>query len=181
MSFLSSPVKSIQRRSITIAGLSSSNTDLITVVDLTSSVINFLGARSAGTALKSVQTVARAELTNSTTITAYHLPLTVDTDSTTVSLEIVEFFPFMVKLTQRGFIALPIASGTISKVITSVNIAKSLVFFSGTEVTDGGTEYRSPGDDAIALELVDSTHLVATRNAAAFHALKVGYSVVEFK
>jgi hypothetical protein len=83
-------IKAIYRGTIALSGTSSSATATITAVVTEKSVIMLLGANHSGGVDRDAQVIARIELTNSTTVTAYHGSGSPGT-SITVGYQVIEF------------------------------------------------------------------------------------------
>lgn len=87
--FASGPIKSLQRGTITIATLNTSNTATITTIDTAKTIGNFTGMRhSVANGILNIST-ANLALTNSTTLTAARN--TSDSSTSSVGYEAVEF------------------------------------------------------------------------------------------
>jgi hypothetical protein len=82
-----SPIKSIQRGTITIAGNNTSATATISSVNTSKSMVSFLGSNTGGSGLF---LLGRVGLTNATTVTATKHS-TEGVSETVVSYEVIEF------------------------------------------------------------------------------------------
>ena len=80
-------IKSVQRGTITLPGVSS-NTATITSVDTNKSMLNFLGVTES-TSLTTNNALVRIALTNATTVTATR---STSTGTSIVSYEVIEFY-----------------------------------------------------------------------------------------
>ena len=85
---VASPIKSIQRGTIVIAATNASNTATITSVDLAKSHLSFGGSSHSDSANANARQMARAELTNATTVTATRSGTL---SSTTIAYTVVEY------------------------------------------------------------------------------------------
>lgn len=114
-------IKSIQRGSIVMTG-AGSNTATITSVSTANSLLVYLGC-SGSDASTSITTTGYGALTftNATTITANRQN---GTGNLTVSYEVIEFYPGVIKSMQRGS---TVYVGATTATITSVNTAKTMV------------------------------------------------------
>lgn len=172
-------IKSIQRGTIVLSGAGAdgvveTNTATITSVDMNNAFVRFLGSSGANT---SYGNFCRVELTNATTVTASHF----NHLSTTVSYEVIEFYPGVIKSIQRGTIA--IANGgvlTNTATITSVTTTQACIEDSGIEPTTdaGATTYQE--EYVYTLVLTNATTVTATRGLGTAAAVKIGFTVVEF-
>jgi hypothetical protein len=82
----SSPIKSIQRGTISIAGANTSNTATITAVDTAKTMLNWLGHTADGDI--GLRVLMQLVLTNSTTVTATRQ---YNSGATVISFEAIEF------------------------------------------------------------------------------------------
>lgn len=161
-------IKSIQRGTITIPGGSTTNGATITAVVTANSALYWLG-NSLNTAgqVDSAQFMARLALTNATTVTATRGGTTEDV---TVSFEVVEYWPGVLRSVQRGTVAV----GTPAT-ITSVTTAKSLLTYLGcVGATTTGGEW---GAQEPKLVLTNATTVTASATSGTDVC---GYQVVEF-
>lgn len=159
-------IKSIQRGTIAITG-ATSNTATITSVDLPNSVIHFLGCRVTNGGMNASQVMARIELTNATTVTAsvFSSP---GAQTNTVSYEVIEYYPGIIKSVQRGTIA---NSGTAT--ITPVDTTKSQLDHLGWV-----TSLTSVTPSAVNLVLTNATTVTSIYSNG--DGGTVGYQVVEY-
>lgn len=161
-----SQVKSVQRATIAITG-ATSNTATITAVVLANSRLRFLGTSSTANSTIG-QAAPRLAFTNTTTITA-----SVDTspgaDTTSVSFEVIEYWPGVIKSVQRGTI-----TGITTATITAVNVNKSEVDWLGYQVTSAIASFIA----GTTVTLTDSTTVTTASGSAA--AQVTGYQVVEW-
>ena len=168
-------IKSIQRGTIAltnIGGGEHSVTATITAVDVNNSRLIYLGNITSGPAANQERGVY-LRLTNATTVTA-----TVGSGSSlqTVSYEVIEYYPGVIKSVQRGTIALnAVASNTAT--ITSVNTSKSQMDFLGQDNTVGDDNRQTMA----RLALTNATTVTATLNTAtALGITTVSYQVTEY-
>lgn len=163
--FQRSRVKSLQRGTIAITG-ATSNTATITAAVLANSRLRFLGCIADNGSLASRQVLARLAFTNTTTITA-----TVDTSPganvTTVSFEVIEYWPGVIKSVQRGTV-------TTTAAITAVNTAKSELDYLGNTTTVASADTSS----GAYLALTNSTTVTLTPGLSLGQV--AGYQVVEW-
>jgi hypothetical protein len=163
-------VRSVQRGSITIAGASTSNTATITSVNLTTSIVTYLGCTLVG-AENPDHAFARVTLTDATTVTATKGAGTGGADNVVLNYDVVEFVSGALKSVQRGTITC--AAGTATATISAVNTAKSAIQLLGfSTVNSGAFNTWLP-----RIELTDATTVTATATAT---DATVGYQVVEF-
>lgn len=171
-----SQINSIQRGRLSITAGSASNTASITAVATAYSIVNLIGWSSSGNTGGIEASIGRLTLTNATTVTANRL-----SDAAglvTLSYEVIEFNPTVIRSVQSGFIAMAVATVTASATITAVVAAKSQAFCAGVEVTTDG---NGGSDETFCeIQLTNATTVDATRQAAAANAVKVGYCVLEW-
>jgi hypothetical protein len=162
-----SQIKSIQRGTIAITG-ATSNTATITAVSMANSRLRWLGQTYSDAATAQNMGFARLALTDATTITA-----TVDTSpgaqTTTVSYEITEYYPGVIRSVQRGTII-----GAATAALTAVVLNKTEVDYLGhTEsAADGIVQYQP------RLALTNPTTL--TQSVVVNAATTTGYQVVQW-
>lgn len=166
----SSLVKSIQRGTIAVTG-GTTGTLTITSVDTNYARLRFLGCTASLNVVDGTKYFARVDLTNTTTVTA-----TVNTspgaNTLTVSVEVTEYWPGVIKSIQRGTIT-PAGAGATAT-ITGVNTAKTELDYLGFSDTD-----TSNNNGVIPyLVLTNSTTVTAT-NVVAVNAT-VGFQAVEW-
>ncbi len=159
-------VKLVQRGVIAITG-ATSNTATITAVVLNNSRLRLVGFNCSETSTVA-QALVRLTFTNSTTITA-SVVTDPAPDTTSISYEVTEYWPGVIKSVQRGTIA---TNGTAT--ITPVNILKSEVDWLGT--TDGAAEISFRR--SAYLTLTNATTVTAFPGIS--NAQTTGYQVVEF-
>lgn len=161
-------IKSIQRGTIAITG-ATSNTDVITAVDTTNSVLRKIGQTYNATADTTDKVACRLTFTSATVITA-NVNTSPGAQTVTVSYEVIEFYPGIIKSIQRGTIAL---TGTLTAVITAVDTTKSWVDHLGETYTGA-----SIFNDATAR--LTLTNTVTVTGASQENGVTVGFQVVEF-
>ena len=162
----SGAIKSIQRGTITLSGVTS-NTATITAVDMDSTEIDYTFFRSDGTTQQ--QGYARLELTNATTITAYKDSAT---NTVVVPYEVVEYDGG--KSIQRGTIILATVSSNTAT-LSLVDIDKTRTKWLG-ETTDATSGINEPWAHLV-LES-DGVTLTAQRSPST-KTVTVGYEIIE--
>lgn len=132
--FVSSNIKSIQRGTITLADTVTSATATIGAVDPNNTRLIFLGNNSTNTggAGSSNPTSARIALTNATTVTASRIT---GTDLMTVSYEVIEYYPGVIKSVQRGTVTMT-ATASATATITAVDTNKATLESLGDELNN---------------------------------------------
>lgn len=160
-------VKLIQRGTIVITG-ATSNTATVTAVNVNNSQLRYLGQNGNDNLLTGQQTFANLALTNSTTITA-SVTTSPAGSTVTVSYELIEYMPGVIKSVQRGTITKPATTATI----TAVNPAKSVVDYLGNTTGSGGAISSQQWN---YLTLTNSTTVTAT---GANDSQIAGYQVIE--
>jgi len=167
--------KSVQYVTIALANLETSKTATITSVDITKSVIIFLGQTTVSTDSNNLSDyMARIELTNATTVTAYR---TNDNDDVTISCVVIEFDSAVINSKQSGTILISAGNTSNTATITAVNIAKSLLLYCGVITSYTGTV---PIHAFSRLALTNSTTITATRGNSS-NSATVGWNLIEFK
>lgn len=161
-------IKSIQRGTIAITG-GTSNTATVTAVDVSNSQLRCLGQTTDNTGLAGQTSFAKIALTNGTTITAI-VNTSPGGSIVTISYELVEYFPGVIKSVQRGTITNPTTTATI----TTVNTAKSVVDHLGNTTASAG-----------AINAIQRTYLALTNSTTVTATAQndsqiTGYQVVEF-
>jgi hypothetical protein len=164
-------VRSVQRGTIAVAAAALTGTATITTVGLTNSLLVFNGSQSDNSLDAMNKALTRVELTNATTVTATRNTVG---EIQTVSYEVIEFWPGVIKQVQRGTITMTTASSATAT-IDGVTMAKALVEalgFSQTNI-DGASVILS------RLTLTNSTTVTANRTTGTGN-VTIGYQVVEF-
>lgn len=164
-------VKSVQRGTIALSAANNA-TVTITAVDLNNSLLLFRGSTFSLNQVQANDAVSlvRVELTNATTVTAYTNTAPTP-DTATVSFEVVEFFPGIIRKVQRGTVSV---TSTGTDTIAAVNTAKAALDYLGL------TAVTTSASHAILcyLTLTNSTTVTGTNSTAS--AIIVGYQVAEF-
>lgn len=164
----------IQRDIITIAAGATSNTATLPVaVDVSRSVIRFLGYTPNGAATTPDITQCRVALTNGTTVTAF--VNSTGAAGRVVSFEVIEYAPGVIKRVQRGTITTT-ASTNGTDTITTVDVSKSTLDYLGftTDFT-GGTDVGFCGTRIV---LTNGTTVTAVGVGSLNRT--VGYQAVEW-
>lgn len=161
-------IRSIQRGTIALAAPALTNTATITSVDVNNSRLMYLGTITNADGPDG-EAFARVALTNATTITATRGM--VDTGDATVSYELIEYWPMVMRTVQRGTIAVT-GTGTITAVTTAKSTLDNLGISSTSITTD-------PRDTQTYAVLTNATTVTATRTAAA-DTVTLGYQVIEW-
>lgn len=159
-------VKQIQRGVISITG-ATSNTATITSVDVSNSVIAFLGQAYSNVSTDPSIGQARVALTNATTVTAT-IVTTPGAQIVTVSYEVIEYWPGVIKSVQRGTIA-----GAATATITTVNTLKSCLTQLGWTTTDVTQDLK------INPKLVLTNATTVTQSGGVITNVTGGFQVVE--
>ena len=169
----SSLIKSIQRGTIVIAAASASNTATIAAVATENTVVRWLGiSYDTDGAVDERSAWAYLSLTNATTVTATR---GATTGAATVSYEVTEFLPGVIRSVQRGTIFMSAAASNTAT-ITSVDTAKSMAYYNGTQSGDG---FGYSSRYLIRVVLTNATTVTATRGNAT-NNMTMAYQVTEF-
>lgn len=170
-------IKSVQRGTISVAG-ATSVTATITAVDLNNSIIHYLGDTQSDPAeLQATHWLSRIELTNATTVTGYCIAgNTFNTQ--TISWEVIEFYPGIIKSVQRG--ATDMGGSTSNSItITAVNMNRTHLDFLGFTSTYSANPYGNTSRGKVVL--TNSTTVTATvANGSNGAGAILGYQVVEW-
>lgn len=181
MTYIPTPVQSIQQVSITLNNQLSNTATLSPSVIAANCLLTFQGLTSnnvtTGTA---AYAMARAVITNGTTVTASQ-------GATAPGLvivwngAIVEFLGPFVKSSGSGTIVIPDGSTSATVTIPSVNPAKTIVAFGGQSVVVVGN--IDPQSQLARLDLTNATTITATKAAttATPTTLTVAYSYIELR
>jgi hypothetical protein len=177
MSYRASAVKSVQRGSISLLSGSASATATITAVNTSYSYVQPVGATNyAGSSDEDGQ--VRLELTNSTTVTAYHKGASLS--SVTMAFQVFEFFPWALRqAVQQGTISHTAPATTNTATITAVGSKAQLIYLGTSVSTDAADTY--PLAAASTLELTNSTTITATRPSGSSSDVVIGYVAVDPK
>lgn len=165
-------VKSIQRGTIVLNNVTS-NTSTVTAVDPNNAVLHCLGFNGGGASTTLSDFLMAMVLTNGTTITA-----TINTAVAavhTISYELVEYWPGIIKSLQRGVITSGTSPATAT--ITAVNTVKTLVVYGGATTT--GTPTLQGDVLSVYLDLQNSTTVRWTQSNIV-GTWTVPYQAVEF-
>ena len=160
-------VKSVQRGTIAITG-ATSNTATIASVDVNNCRLKYVGSTYSNVAGTVDKAAVKLVLTNSTTITA-NVITSPGADTCTVSYEVIEYVPGVIKSVQRGTMV-----GATTATITAVNTEKSEVDWLGNTDTTGGTT----SSFLSRLTLTNAT--TVTSNLGVATSVVTSYQVVEF-
>lgn len=125
----SSLIKSIQRGTIVIGSGATSNTTTIVVVDMGNTELRYLGCTCDTNNVTAAIGNASLVFTNATTLTITRI--TADTMTVTVSYEVIEYVPGILKSVQRGTVA-----GNATATITNVNTGKAFISYLGETMTN---------------------------------------------
>lgn len=163
-------IKSIQRGTITIGNTATSNTaTLATSVDPANSRIRYLGCGTND----NTSPEARVTLTNATTVTATRIGTS---NNTTVSYEVTEYQPGVIKSVQRGVISMASGNSSGTATITAVDTTKAECECLGDTTTDAGAPTNPANNGYVAL--TNATTVTATHGNT--YDWSVGWQVVEF-
>jgi hypothetical protein len=150
-----SMIKRIQRGTITVASAVTA-TGTITAVDVNNSVLMFLGDLAQTATANYNDSNCYIELTNSTTLTITRSGAA--PGYSTVSYEVIEYWPGVLKSIQRGTISLGgVASSTAT--ITAVDTQKASLIYLGRF----GNNAADPSRQLIMVVLTNSTTVTASR------------------
>lgn len=167
-------VKSIQRGTILVSAATSA-TATIVAVNPNNTILNFLGASSTTITANTERAAARIDLTDSVTVTATKVS---GTDAITVSFEVVEYCPGIIKTPQRGTITLAsVASNTGA--IVGVNLSKTNLVSLGLTMDAIAAATTQPDCMQAKTVLTNSTTITASRNNTV-GTLVIGYQIVEY-
>lgn len=169
----SSLIKSIQRGTIVLANVAS-NTATIASVDLANTTLSWLSSNYNGGADVSQQNYCgRVSLTNATTVTAERQ---FNANSLTVSYEVVEWNPGVLKSIQRGSITISHTASSNTATVTGVETAKSYLVFGGIQ-SQPNTGYGI--DSTGKLVLTNGTTVTFDRSGTN-NSLVAAYHLVEW-
>lgn len=166
---LPSLIKSIQRGTIAVTTPSLSNTATITAVNMDRSRLRYLSLKTTG---GGANAPTRLTLTNATTITANRSAE--GGQDSTVSFEVTEYQPGVLKSVQRGTITLGPAANSNTATITAVNMAKTELNWLGLETDDA-----TGSDQFSEVVLTNATTITATRITSTGTTI-ISYEVVEW-
>lgn len=164
-------IKSIQRGTVAVASAALTGTATITAVDLSNSVLVYGGQQTDNSIDTWHRACARIELTNATTITATRFEVG---EIQTVTYEVIEFWPGVIKSVQRGTITMT-AVNNATATITAVNTSKSMLGYLGYSQENPSTASTI----MTRLTLTNSTTVTANRATGTLNVI-IGYQVVEF-
>jgi hypothetical protein len=172
--FVPSLVKSIQRGTIVLSGVTS-NTATIAAVNLLDAELVFLGSTYDTDASDNDNNYeCRVELTNATTVTAARVGAG---GSVTVSYEVIQYVPGVIRSVQRGTIAVSgVTSNTAT--VTSVNTAKSRLTSLGSAASSGSPAGLG-GRFKANLVLTNATTITASKGISNDVAI-AGYQLIEW-
>jgi hypothetical protein len=161
-------IKSIQRGTITMTGVTT-NFVTITSVDVTNTRVRYLGQSATDAAVNTTErSFCYLTLTNATTLTVNRLN---GTANVTVSYEVIEYYPGVIKSIQRGLIS----GGSSTATITSVDITKSELEIIGIQ----GDNSNFAGTVSVArLVLTNATTVTSTAGGAA--GIVLAFQVTEW-
>lgn len=159
-------IKSVQRGTIALTSATSA-TATITAVDPKNAELHLLGSGFSSNVRTGDQCNPSIVLTNSTTVTA---SLNTSNPATcTVSFEVIEYWPGVIRSIQRGTVAVG-ASATITEVVR----ARSKVNFLGFTMTSAVMQ----SDQTVLLALATATSVSCTGGGSLGQT--AGFEVVEF-
>jgi len=159
-------VKSIQRGTITLTGVAS-NTATITSVVLANSVLVWLGQSSTDVAVSSTdRSYTAVSLTNSTTVTGTRSSAS---SNVTVSFEVIEYYPGVIKSVQRGTVV-----SAATSTITAVDVSKSVLTFLGYI----GSLSTYVGLNTVCTMVLTNSTTITCTGGDAVHSM--GWQVVEY-
>lgn len=164
-----SQIKSIQRGTVTLNNVTSA-TATITSVDLSNARITMLGVQVATTSTVAAEVFCRVALTNATTVTGF--VTTGEANNKVISFEVIEYYPGVIRLVQRGTIATAAASSNTAT-ITSSDVTKSTLDFLGFVTSEAALQGTT-----IAGQLVLTNATTVTWTLGGSHTTTCGYQVI---
>lgn len=169
-------IKSIHPFEITIATSATSGTQTIPSVDTTRTAIFFGGFTTSNTTSTHRESLARAELTNATTITAYR-----DTASATHTVVVrgmaVEFEEWAVDKVQNDTVVIGSNVLTGTKTIANSNTGRTALVYLGHTYSSTSTSIQAAMG---RFAQTDATTITATRGTANSGVVTMGFSAIEF-
>jgi hypothetical protein len=170
-------IKSMQAGTVSITGTNKTGTATISSVTMANAALIFLGwTGPITTGVSMAYDMPYITLTNSTTVTATRCTGYTGHDLT-VAFMVVEFTSL--KSCQYGTISVATGSTSGTAAITSVNTAKAVLLYLGTNGSTNITMVEAY--HCVQLSLTNSTTVTATRySGASGGALTVGFCVAEF-
>lgn len=169
-------LRSVQQVSITIPAGSTSATATISAVDTAKTAVLFQGVNSNNAGAAPAKSLARIELTDATTVTAYRN--TSDASITaTVQAVIFEGTSALIKSVQHGTITVNAAGTSNTATVNSVATGKAALVWLGQTTTE--TSDFAPENFCPRITLTNSTTVTANR-AGNGSAVTVGFCLIEF-
>lgn len=166
-------IASVQQVSITIAAGATSGTATISSVDTSRTFLVYQNFTNTNTGGVPNETLARIELTNATTVTAYRN--TSDAVFTvTVNATVVEGTSSLVDSVEYGTVSISSSTGTAT--ISSVDTSRSAVFLLGNTTTASAT---TPNGRNAAVTLTNATTVTANIGVSSITGT-AGFVVVQF-
>lgn len=169
----SSLLASVQRGTVAMTNTVTTNTATIAAVDTANSVLVWLGQNGTSASDNPDHAWCGLELTNATTVTATR---TTGGNTVTVSFEVYEFLPGVIKRVQRGATG-PLTTTPTTATITAVNPSKTFLLSLGRR--QGGFTYRVDYSEASFALTNETTITITCVNAAATAGVWVYWQVVE--
>lgn len=172
-------IVSVQPVSITIAQNSTTNTATISSVNTAYAVLFLGGMTSGGNAASNYGTsLARIELTNATTVSAFRFDVSTTNDMT-ITGTVVEFASSMIQSIQAGTIDLSNGVATNTATLgTAVTVANTVaIYLGGVSTASGQQSNRYLG----RVSVTNTTTITGTRVASSTPGVIVGFMAVEFK
>lgn len=165
-------LQSVQYGSITLGNGVASNTATITSVNTSLAYVVFLG-QTWDTSTTNNKEWASVVLTNGTTVTAQRGAS--GTNSVTVNFMVIEGTSSLIDTVQAGTVSIS-ASTSGTATITSVDLTRSMIIYSGSNLSSTGTV---PTAASAGITLTNATTVTATVGASS--TVTVYYVVVQFK
>lgn len=179
--FIPSIIKSIQRGTIPITGTGTTNTATLgTAVVTAYSVVSFLGVALATDSGGGVTYQAGMDLvlTNTTTITSNRQAPGTNATST-ISFEVIEFYPSFIKSIQNKTLTVSNGSASGTVALTSIVTGKTMLFYQGYKWTSTlGSENIG---EAPYIVLTSSILITATRASSTNGTYDIKVTAVEFR
>ncbi len=165
-------INSIQDGSITIQDTDVSDTATINSVDTSKAAVFFLGSHGSDDPVRF--NLARLELTNATTVTAFRYA-GVASQSMTINFCVIEFSTG-INSVQQNTVTIPGLQTQADQTITEVDPSKAILFFCGVTTVSAEFEWYPLYP---RLVLLNST-TVRSGATAYMYDITVGFSVLEF-
>lgn len=171
-----SPIKLIQRGTVTIGSGATSATASITAVILANTRLVFLGYTTSVLGATVTENNCYLELTNTTTVTATHATAG---NTIVASFGIIEYWPGVIRSIQRGTNAITAGNTTAASTVTAVNLEKSELDNLGVSFTNADATASGPPNQQANVVITNSTTVTSTRVGTS-DALTQSYQLTEW-